>query len=64
MSSAAVTLFVMLAAWGAVDEVTQPLFGRLADMNDWVCDLVGGAIGLAAGLPASRWLTARLRYAV
>ena len=56
--SAAITLFVLLAAWGAVDEVTQPLFGRLADMSDWVCDLIGGAIGLAAGFAASRWLAA------
>jgi VanZ family protein len=39
-----------------VDEVTQPLFGRLADVNDWVYDLIGGGIGLAAGFAASRWL--------
>jgi hypothetical protein len=63
MSSATVTLFVLIAAWGAVDEVTQPLFGRLADASDWVCDLIGGGIGLAAGFAASRWLTARLRSA-
>jgi hypothetical protein len=63
ISTAAITLFVLIAAWGAVDEVTQPLFGRLADANDWVCDLIGGAIGLAAGFAASRWLTARLRSA-
>ena len=56
MSTAAITLFVLLAVWGFVDELTQPLFGRLADVSDWVCDLVGGAIGLAAGFAASRWL--------
>ena len=55
MTSAAITLFALLAAWGAVDEVTQPLFGRLADPSDWVYDLIGGAIGLAAGFAASRW---------
>ena len=33
-------------------------FGRLADVSDWVCDLVGGAIGLAAGFAASSWLAA------
>ena len=55
-SSAAIALFVLLAAWGIVDELTQPLFGRLADASDWVCDLIGGGIGLAAGLAASRWL--------
>jgi len=61
--SAAIALFVLLAAWGIVDELTQPLFGRLADASDWACDLIGGGIGLAAGLAASRWLTARLRSA-
>ena len=60
---AAITLFALLAVWGIVDEVTQPLFGRLADANDLVCDLIGGAIGLVAGFAASRWLTARLRSA-
>jgi len=54
--SAAIALFAMLAVWGVVDELTQPLFGRLADANDFVCDLIGGAIGLAAGFAASRWL--------
>ncbi len=61
--SAAIALFALLAVWGFVDELTQPLFGRLADVSDWVCDLIGGAIGLAAGFAASRWLTARLRSA-
>jgi len=58
LSTAAITLFALLAAWGAVDEVTQPLFGRSADTNDWVYDLIGSLIGLAAGLAASRWLAA------
>jgi VanZ family protein len=62
-ATAAVVLFAMLAAWGVVDELTQPLFGRLADASDWVCDMVGVAIGLAAGFAADRWLTARLRSA-
>ena len=62
-TNAAVVLFAVLAAWGVGDEMTQPLLGRLADTSDWICDLVGGAIGLAAGFAASRWLTARLRSA-
>ncbi len=56
--SAAIALFVLLAVWGFVDELTQPLFGRLADANDWVYDLIGGGIGLAAGFAASHWLAA------
>lgn len=49
-------LFVMLAAWGILDEATQPFFGRAADVIDWAFDVVGVVLGLAAGLVASRWL--------
>lgn len=55
-STAAAVLFALLAAWGIADELTQPLFGRLADTSDWVCDLIGSGIGLAAGFAVSRWL--------
>jgi len=61
--TAAVTLFVLLATFASLDELTQPLFGRLADPKDWVCDLIGAAIGLVAGFAASPWITARLRSA-
>jgi hypothetical protein len=62
-STAAIVLFALLAAWGVVDELTQPWFGRLADSNDWAYDMLGSAIGLAAGFVASSRLTARLRSA-
>ena len=61
--SAAIALLVLLTAWGMVDELTQPLFGRFADSSDLVFDIIGSAIGLVAGLTASRVLTARLRSA-
>ena len=41
------TLAIGLAAFGAVDEVTQPFFRRHADPLDWIYDCVGIAIGLA-----------------
>ena len=56
-SSGAVWLFTLLAAWGILDELTQPLFGRLADVSDLICDILGNGIGLAAGIFASRWLS-------
>ena len=62
-STAAIVLFALLASWGVVDELTQPWFGRLADTNDWAYDMLGSAIGLAAGFVASNRLTARLRSA-
>jgi len=63
VSTAAVTLFALLATWGTVDELTQPLFGRFADAGDWAFDVIGSAIGLAAGLAVARWLALRLRSA-
>ena len=35
-----------LAAWAAIDEATQPFFGRAADPLDWVYDVIGIAIGI------------------
>jgi VanZ family protein len=37
---------VALAAFGAGDEITQPLFGRTADVLDWVADCAGIAVGI------------------
>lgn len=39
-------LAVALAAFGGLDEVTQPLFSRRAEPLDWLYDCVGIAIGL------------------
>lgn len=61
--TAAAMLFTMLAAWGVVDELTQPFFGRACDVNDWVSDCVGAAVGMAVGLAFERWFTGRLRSA-
>ncbi len=36
-----------VALQGAIDEVTQPLSGRSADIADWGADLAGAAICLA-----------------
>jgi len=40
----AILVAVSLAAYGAFDEITQPLVNRTAAMGDWLADL-GGAIG-------------------
>jgi len=37
-----------LAAFAAIDEVTQPWFGRSAEPLDWVYDLIGLAAGITA----------------
>lgn len=37
-----------LAAFAAIDEVTQPWFGRAAEPLDWVYDVIGVALGIGA----------------
>jgi VanZ family protein len=39
---------LLLAVFAALDEITQPLFGREAEPLDWVWDLIGLAAGIAA----------------
>jgi VanZ family protein len=52
----AAATFIALAAFAAVDETTQPIFGRHADPLDWVYDLVGLAAGIAVAAVARGWL--------
>jgi VanZ family protein len=40
---------VILAAYAAIDEITQPLVGRTAELSDWAADLLGASLGLAVG---------------
>jgi VanZ family protein len=44
---AAAMLLLWLATLAAVDEATQPLFGRTAELWDWVYDLIGLTAGVA-----------------
>jgi VanZ family protein len=43
----------ILAAYGAVDELTQPWFNRFASVLDWACNLAG--ITLACLVDAALW---------
>lgn len=50
-----ILLTVLLCAiYGVVDELTQPLFNRTADIWDWVADMAGCGVGLAFFLFGSR----------
>ena len=55
-------LFGGLAAFAAVDEITQPFFNRSSERMDWIYDCTGIALGLvavAAAVAVVRWVRGR-----
>lgn len=52
---AAVITCAMVLTYGAIDELTQPPFGRSCDIHDWYADAAGA---VTATLVV--WMTARL----
>ncbi len=40
--------FGVLLLYAAIDELTQPLFGRFGAWSDWLADIQGAAVGVAA----------------
>lgn len=46
----AIGLLGIAALYGAIDENTQPFFGRDCDLYDWFADLQGGSVGVAISL--------------
>ena len=45
----AAAVVAIAVGYGAIDELTQPPFGRTADVWDWVADFVGASLGALAG---------------
>jgi len=45
-----IPVFVGASAFGGLIEVLQPFFGRSADMQDWIADIVGVALGMILAL--------------
>ena len=43
-------VFVGASAFGGLIEIIQPSFGRSADMQDWIADIAGVALGIALAL--------------
>ena len=41
-------LIIALAAFGAADEITQPMFHRHAEFFDWLADCAGIVLGVCA----------------
>lgn len=47
-----VAIWLLCAAYGAFDELTQPLVGRDRELSDWIADCIGAATGLALSIAA------------
>ena len=43
-------VFIGASAFGGAIELIQPSFNRSADVNDWVADVAGVALGIGLGL--------------
>ena len=43
-------VFVGASAFGGVIELIQPSFNRSSNLNDWIADVMGVAIGIVCGL--------------
>lgn len=56
-----VIIFIGASVYGGVIELIQPSFNRSMDINDWIADMVGVAIGIGCGLLYSN---SRRRYDV
>jgi VanZ family protein len=48
-------VLVILAIYGALDEITQIPVNRQADVADWLFDVVGIVVGLAVFLAVRAW---------
>jgi VanZ family protein len=44
-----VSVFIGASAFGGIIELIQPTFNRSADIDDWVADTTGVAIGIVCG---------------
>ena len=54
LARVAITLGLVVMV-GAMDELTQPLFGRQCSALDWLADLVGAGLAVGLWLPFHRW---------
>ena len=43
-------VFIGASVYGGAIELIQPSFNRSADVNDWIADVVGVALGIGCGL--------------
>lgn len=51
---AAMWIWLLIAAYAAFDEITQPAFGRSGDLVDWIADMGGATTGLLVSIAMGR----------
>jgi len=56
--STAIHVLWILMAYGALDELTQPLVGRSCELADWCADVAGGAAAVVV-MAAVAWTARR-----
>jgi VanZ family protein len=54
-------VWIVIAIYGGVEEITQPLVGRVASVWDWLADSIGAALGLLAFVVIRRVIEAKPR---
>ena len=47
-------VFIGASAFAGAIELVQPSFNRSADINDWIADIIGVALGIGCGLQYRR----------
>lgn len=50
----ALTVIAIAMLYGAVDENTQPFFGRACELGDWIADVTAVTVA-TAGMSLARW---------
>ena len=48
------SVFIAASAFGGMIEMIQSSFNRSSEMNDWIADIVGVALGIVCGLTYRR----------
>lgn len=48
-------IWLIVAAYGVIDELTQPWFNRQCDLKDWLADIAGAGAALLVCAWLARW---------
>ncbi|WP_412508164.1 VanZ family protein [Roseovarius sp. SYSU LYC5161] len=49
-------VILAVAAYGGLIEIVQPVFGRSAELGDFIGDVIGATLGALLGVQCGKWL--------